>query len=269
MSIDILDQPRGGILEATINHVYSVKEIPTDSLITLFSGSKDGQDYFKKNTLALLNDLNFIKMNSVVTIQNCKILDHWSQNGSEESDFSHFFKLEFLVKIRNSKESKIKYFFDALRLLFQETSLDKLSLENILRKSRVLNGIDVSSGEELSAKIDYCISLLRYFPFIYEYDSRLYPVIPNGIFETIIRLILKEMGKGSIRLFSELLNSIDNKIFPIFYTEEERILETVLLALDNVVEKNKFKLENVPDGGRVVTLRGIEYNAIYGGYNDI
>lgn len=261
MPIDILDQPRGGILETTIYYLYKKgSSCSIDSLTEKMTGSKEGEKYFSANVLDLLEAVGFTEVkNDEVYLSDCPILERLP----EEMPFEKYFKIELLSKIMLSKEPTVRYFGDVLRKLFdQEESFDKATLEETLRECRGNRGIPVSPGEELGAKLDFSIAFLRYFNLVQKLGNFFIIFVPRDTLKLIFSFAMEDLDKPSVKLFSELFEQIDKNYIPILFRKENRILNAVYQTLKNKDFMESFNFANVPDGGRTVLLTNKEFNAI-------
>lgn len=261
MPIDILDQPRGGILETTILYLYKKGfSCPLNRIINDMTGSKDGEDYFKRNVIDLLEATDFIDIqNGQIRLKGCPVLERWAKNGGA---FDTYFKVELLSKIVKSENPYVRYFADMLRELFDQESFESNTLETIMRETRRNRGIHVSEGEELSGKITFCITFLKFFNMIQQVESNYIMFVPQKLLQTILSISLEEINKPSVKLYSELFGHIDSNYLPVLNRQESRLLLVIHKALNREEFLELFNFANVPDGGRPLYLNNKEFNAI-------
>ena len=261
MPIDILDQPRGGILEVTVLYLYKKgSSCPLDQAISDMTGSQDGEEYFKRNVIYLLEAMGFIEIqNEQIRLKNCPVLERWAKNGGP---FDTYFKVELLSKIVKSGNPYVGYFADMLRELFDRELFERSILETVMRKTRRNRGIPVSEGEELSAKITYCITFLKFFNMIHQVESNYVIFVPQKLLQTVILLSLEDINKSSVKLYSELFEHIDNNYLPVLNRQENRLLSAIHKTLNREEFLRLFNFANVPDGGRSLYLNNKEFNAI-------
>ena len=261
MPIDILDQPRGGILETTILYLYKKgPSCPLNRIINDMTGSKDGEDYFKRNVIDLLEAIDFIGIqNEQIRLKDCPVLERWAKNGGA---FDTYFKVELLSKIVKSGNPYVRYFADMLRKLFDRESFESSTLETIMRETRRNRGIRVSEGEELSGKITFCITFLKFFNMIQQVESNYIIFVPQKLLQTILSISLEEINKPSVKLYSELFEHVDNYYLPVLNRQESRLLSAIHKTLSREEFLQFFNFANVPDGGRPIYLNNREFNAI-------
>jgi hypothetical protein len=262
MPVDILDQPRGGILETVVLYLQESEKQPVDSLVDKMARSDEGRKYFERNVLDLLEALGFISIeDGKLHLKDCRVISRWHER-YKTNPFDTYFKVQLLSKILSSRELQIRYFGEVLRKIFDCDSFTLVDLEQVLREVRGNVGIPVSAGEELGGKVDFCLQFLRYFPLVFKTGNNFQALVPRSLLGTIFSLALDDIGKPSVRLYSELLDYIDRNYLPTLDRGEERVLRVVYKTMCNVDFVNLFRLANVPDGGRTVTLAGKDYNAI-------
>jgi len=261
MPIDILDQPRGGILEATALYLYkSGSFCSIDSLTNKMTGSDDGKNYFMRNVIDLLEAAGLAEIkDEEICLKDCQALKRWPE---KTKPFEMYFKVELMSKIVRSKNPYVGYFGDVLRKLFDLSTFDTTMLEESLRESRRNRGIPVSEGEELGGKMDFCATLLKYFNMIQRIAGSFNIYVPRDFLQTIISMALEDINKTSAKLYSELLDHTDRNYLPVLNRKENRILDAVHRTLNTEEFVGFFKFANVPDGGRVVRLVNKEFNAI-------
>jgi len=261
MSVDILDQPRGGILETVALYLYkNGGNYPLNSLIKKMTGSDEGKEYFLRNVLGILEATDFIQVErEEVSLKDCFILRKWPE---KIKSFEICFKIELLSKIMKSKNPRIRYFGDLLRKLFDLNDFDETDLEKTLREARRERGIPVSEGEELRGKIEFCIAFLRYFNMIQQIYFKYQMYVPREFLRAIFFISLEDINKPNIKLYSELLKHIDTNYLPVLNVAENRVLNAVYRTLNNEEFIHLFNFANVPDGGRTILLANKEFNAI-------
>jgi len=261
MPIDILDQPRGGILETAILYLYRKgSSCLLNQIINDMTGSKEGEDYFKRNVIDLLEAIGFINIqNGQIKLKDCPILERWIKNGGM---FDTYFKIELLSKTVKSENPYIGYFADMLRKLFDQETFESSTLETIMRETRRNRGIPVSEGEELGGKITFCITFLKFFNMIQQIKSNYIIFVPQKLLQTIISISLEEINKPSVKLYSELFEHIDNNYLPVLNRQENRLLFAIHKTLSREEFLELFNFANVPDGGRPLYLNNKEFNAI-------
>ncbi|MEM2111083.1 MAG: hypothetical protein QXX08_04300 [Candidatus Bathyarchaeia archaeon] len=261
MPIDILDQPRGGILETVVLYLKENKDACSeDLLIDKMTGSIEGKSYIARYVIDLLEAVGIIQVrNEEIHLEQCPVLERWTDT---TKPFDIYFKIELLSKISQSKDPYIGYFGDALRLLFDLGLFERSKLEESLREARKNRGIPVSPGEELGGKIQFCEAFLRYFNMLQKVVNSYSIHVPRIILTTTISLALEDIDKPSVKIYSELLNHIDRNYLPVLNRKENRILKSIYAALNNQTLMSSFRFAYVPDGGQTVTLNNKEYNSI-------
>jgi len=262
MPIDILDQPRGGILEATTLYLYkNGGSFFLDALIKNMTGSDEGKNYFKRNVIGILKAVGLVEIgeDERILLRNCDII----KRRPEERPFDIYFKVELLSKIAQSNKPNVKYLSDVLRKMFASQELfDTTALEGFLRESRSNRGISVSRGEELGGKIDFCLTLFKYFNMIQRIGGSYCAYVPRDLLQVMFSMAIEDLDKPSVKLYSELLDYLDKNYLPILDRKENKILEVVHRTLGNREFISFFKFAHVPDGGRAVLLSNREFNAI-------
>jgi len=259
MTIDILDQPRGEILEKTVEYFALYPEpVLLDDLIRIMT-YEDADKFFLKNVLELLKELEFIEIKNKTVFCN---LENTVRKFSS-SDFSINFKLSLLNKVSESKEPKIKYFIDILRLLMEKRIVSEESLEEVIREARVKNKIKVSSGEEGSGKKQFLKQLLSYYNILIPYEKSRYLVtLPDTLFYYVLKTAINDLDKKNVNLVLDLLPHIDSHYFPVFDMKKENPLPIILSSLRDQEKTGVYRFSFVGDGGAGVEIGDNKVNYI-------
>jgi hypothetical protein len=263
MPIDILDQPRGDLLERVTFYLYKNGGICSwDSIIKKMSGSKDGEEYLHRNVIGILEAAGIlsVKDDEKITLKDLHILNRCSS--ADVAAFGLYFKIELLSKINLSRNPYVGYFSDFLRRIFDNHTLDDAKVEELLRETRRNRGIPVAEGEELGGKRDYCITFLKYFNLVQPIGHDYMVCIPRDLLKMVISIALQDIKKPSVKLFSELFDHIDKNYIPMIDKKESRLLHAVYKAINKEELITSFKFAHVPDGGRDIILRNKPFNAI-------
>jgi hypothetical protein len=263
MPIDLLDQPRGDILERLVYYLYKNGGIYSrDSIIEKMTGSKDGEEYLERNVIGILEAADVLytdgdgklKLKDLHVIKRCPSID--------STTFGLYFKIELLSKINLSKNPNIVYFSDFLRKIFDNSMIANEEVEEILREVRRNRGIPVAEGEELAGKRDYCITFLKYLNLIQQIGRNYMICIPRDLLKTVISIALQDINKTNIKLYSELFEYIDKNYIPVLDRREGRLLTAFYNAMNKEEIITSFNFAHVPDGGRDIQLRNRWFNAI-------
>lgn len=261
MPVDILDQPRVGILETLVRFLLQNGSTPYEDILDKLSGTNDGRDYLKRNALSLLQAIGFVSTEGDnVEVNDCSILV--AEGDLFSRDFEVSFKTELLKRIASCQEPNVAYFNEVLRRLFDVEVFDNPRLEEILRQSRKKYGIQVSEGEELGGKIDFCITFLRELNLILTLEGIHRVYVDRDILRTIFASALKAFDQPRVKIYSELLELIDKDYLPVLNPEEGCILNSIFRVLSTPGFAESLNFSWVPDGGRPLVFGEDQYNVI-------
>jgi hypothetical protein len=251
MAIDILDQPRGEILEKTVEYFVQYPEpILLDDLVEIMSRN-DSDKFFIKNVLELLKELQFLEeKNKKVSCNLKKTVQKFST-----PDFSTSFKLSLLNRISESEEAKIHYCFDIIRILMEKQVVSDETFEEAIREARVHNKIRVSGGEEGRAKKQFLRQLLSYYHFLIPFEKTLdLMTIPDILFHCIVIQAMRDLKKKNVNIVLDLLPHIDSHYFPVFEIKKANPLPIILSTLGRLEKSKNLKFSFVGDGGAGVVV---------------
>jgi len=259
LPLDILDQPKGGIAEATSEYLLDVGEVAEETLLDRLSYSEDGREFLERNVIPLLTSTGLVKNKKGALEPNFKILGGDSQRLKGYS-FGELFRTELLSAVITCKEPRINYFRYVLEELFDVVKFDEASLEGTLRSSREKAGIEVSRAEELGGKTPYCIDFLKYFGIASRLGSGYLVIPPTTLVALPFSLERQRSDKASVKLFGELFDAVDSRYMPVLNKSENRVLARVHDAFSRDDLGKKLKFSYADDGGRTIMIGNKEYN---------
>jgi len=219
MPVDILDQPRVGILETMVRFLLQNGSTPYEDVLDKLSGTKDGRDYLKRNTLSLLHVIGFVSIEGdKIKVKECSILR--GEGDLFSINFEVSFKVELLKRIISCQEPNVAYFKEVLRILFDVEVFDNAQLEEILRQSRKKCGMAVSEGEELGGKINFCVTFLKELNLILTLEGIHRTYINRDVLYTVFASALKTFNQPRVKIYSDLLELVDKEYLPVLNPED-------------------------------------------------